>query len=147
MQKASKNLIDHIKILLADTYNVYLKTQSFHWNIVGAEFYALHKLSEAQYEELADAVDEIAERIRTLDSPVEASFDGFSNLTQIKDKKAKTVNDSLDILIEAHEIVIKDLYKVIEISDKEKDVATSDLCIKRVDVHEKDIWMLKSSRK
>ena len=130
---------------LADTYALYLKTQNFHWNVRGPEFYSLHLLFEKQYEDLAEAVDEIAERIRALGFYVDASFSVFKNKTSIKEEdKVLTGKDMLQELIEGHEILIRGVRKVAEIGDKDGDFATVDMIGRRLGAHEKMAWFLRS---
>ncbi len=130
---------------LADTYALYLKTQNFHWNVRGPEFYSLHLLFEKQYEELAEAVDEIAERIRALGFYVDASFSGFKDKTSIREEtKVLTSKDMLLELIEAHETLIRGVRKVAEIGDNDGDFATVDMIGRRLGAHEKMAWFLRS---
>lgn len=130
---------------LADTYALYLRTQNFHWNLTGAEFYSLHKMFEKQYEELAEAVDEIAERIRALGFYVEASFSAFKKATVLKDEeRVLTIRDMLQFLVHGHEHVIRKARHITTISDPQQDFATSDLMARRLGVHEKFAWMLRS---
>ena len=130
---------------LADTYALYLKTQNFHWNVRGPEFYSLHLLFEKQYEELAEAVDEIAERIRALGFYVDASFSGFQNKTSVKEEtRVLTSKDMLKELIEGHEVLIRGVRKVAEIGDKDGDFATVDMIGRRLGAHEKMAWFLRS---
>src|SRR5579863_2995432 len=97
-------LSEGLSRVLADTYTIYLKTQNFHWNVRGPEFYALHLLFEKHYQEMAEAVDEIAERIRALGFYVEASFSTFSRLTGIKEEeKVLLAKDMIISLVKGHE--------------------------------------------
>lgn len=131
--------------LLADTYVLYVKTQNFHWNIHGPEFYALHKLSEEHYGEMADAIDEIAERIRALGFFVEGSMEAFLKLSSVEeDHNIFPKVKYLQHLIEAHEQVIRDCRSLGTLADKNKDHATVDLMGRRLGFHEKATWMLRS---
>ncbi len=131
--------------LLADTYVLYLKTQNFHWNIHGPEFYALHKLSEEHYEEMAGAVDDIAERIRALGFFVEGSMEAFLKLSSVEeDHNINPKVKYLEHLIQAHEQVIRDCRSLGTLADTHKDHATVDLMGKRLGFHEKATWMLRS---
>lgn len=129
----------------ADTYAVYLKTQNFHWNLTGPEFYSLHLLFEKQYEEMAEAIDEIAERIRALGFYVEGSFSGLKRITGIKEEdKVLSIKEMLFSLIEAHESLISQARKVAELADEQQDFATVDMLGRRLGAHEKFAWMLRS---
>ena len=87
-QKGRKAVADGLAQLLANTYTTYLKTQNFHWNVIGSDFYALHLLFEKQYEELSEEVDEIAERIRALGFSVDATFSDLASSQKLKRKRA-----------------------------------------------------------
>ena len=121
--------------VLAETYALYLKTQNFHWNVRGPEFYSLHLLFEKQYEELADAVDEVAERIRALGFFVDASLGAFRTKSSIKDEdKVLNFREMLLSLIEGHDTCIRHMRKVAEIADKDMDFATT-ICLAACSVH------------
>jgi len=131
--------------VLADTYALYLKTQNFHWNVRGPEFYSLHLLFEKQYEALADAVDEIAERIRALGYFVEASFSAFASATSIKgEEKVLNAKEMLSSLVHGHETCIRNARKVAEIADRDGDFATVDMLGRMIGAHEKMAWFLRS---
>jgi starvation-inducible DNA-binding protein len=140
-----QSISDGLYRVLADTYVLYLKTQNFQWNVRGPEFYSLHILFEKQYEELAEAVDEIAERIRALGFYVDASFSGFKEASSVKEEnKVLNIKEMLTSLIEGHEILIRNARRVAEIGDKEGDFATVDMLGKRLGAHEKMAWFLRS---
>ena len=131
--------------VLADTYALYLKTQNFHWNVRAPEFFSLHLLFEKQYGELADAVDEIAERIRALGYFVDASFSSFQRLTSVGEEgKVLTSRDMLSALVTGHETMIRGTRKVAEVCDREGDFATVDMLGRRLGAHEKMAWFLRS---
>lgn len=140
-------LSDGLFRVLADTYALYLKTQNFHWNVKGGpDFFGLHLLFEKQYEELAEATDEIAERIRALGFFVDASFSSFKETTSVREEtKVLNVKEMLTSLIEGHEAMIRNARKVAEIGDKDKDFATVDMLGRRLGAHEKMVWFLRSS--
>lgn len=133
--------------LLANSYALLLKTQNYHWNVVGTNFKALHELFELQYNDLFAAIDEIAERMRALGARVDGSFENFSKLTKIKsgNKNADAIR-MIEDLISDHETLAKDLKAGIKTAQGEEDEATADLFITRVQAHEKAAWMLQSSR-
>jgi starvation-inducible DNA-binding protein len=136
---------DVLARLLADTYAVYLKTQNFHWNITGPEFFSLHILFEKQYTELSVAIDEIAERIRALGFYVEGSFEAFKKMSSIKDSdKVLSARDMIQLLLDGHEVLIRHARHLSALAEKENDPATVDLMGRRLNVHEKFAWMLRS---
>lgn len=130
---------------LADSYALYIKTQGFHWNVVGPMFYGLHKLTEAQYEEMAAAIDEIAERIRALGYPVPAGFGAFSKLTSLKESDGTQSGEKMiRELIADHEAVSRTLRELADLADGAGDMASTDLATRRLDAHEKAVWMLRA---
>jgi len=143
---SAKKIADGLACLLADTYVLYVKTQNFHWNVKGPNFYSLHKMFEEQYQELATAVDEIAERIRSLGFPTPASLKQFLQLTNIKEELgAVSAQGMVKQLAKDHETLKKTAMKVFPVAQKAEDEATVDLLINRMEVHEKTQWMLESS--
>lgn len=130
---------------LADSYALYLKTQGFHWNVVGPLFYGLHKLTEVQYEEMAAAIDEIAERIRALGHPSPAGFAAFQKLTSITDSDGTQTGDKMiRALVADHETLARGMRELAEMADGAGDVVTADLATQRLDSHEKAVWMLRA---
>lgn len=131
--------------LLADMYVLYIQTQNFHYNIHGPEFYSLHKLSEKFYQEMAEAVDEVAERIRTLGFFVEATMGSFLKLTSIQeDAGLHPKIKFIEQLIKSFEIVICEARKIAEQAEKNNDPGTVDLLGRRIAFYEKAAWMLRS---
>ncbi|HVH07055.1 MAG TPA: Dps family protein [Myxococcota bacterium] len=136
---------DSLGKLLADSYTLYLKTHNFHWNVTGPMFTTLHTLFETEYTELALAVDEIAERMRALGAPAPGSYREFGSLTAIKE--AEGVPPAIEMLrqlVADQETVAKAAQSVIKASEKAGDDATADLGVRRVQIHEKNAWMLRS---
>lgn len=144
-QEAKISISGALSKTLADTYVLYLKTQNFHWNVHGPVFYSLHKLSQKQYEEMAEAIDEIAERIRALGFFVDGSMENFLSLSSIpQDQSVHSTQVYLEHLIKAHEKVIRDLRLLGNLADTHHDHATVDLVGRRLGFHEKACWMLRS---
>jgi starvation-inducible DNA-binding protein len=132
--------------VLADTYLLYLKTQNFHWNYTGVEFYPFHLLFEKQYEELAETIDEVAERIRALGFFVEGTMDSFKKISSIREEhRIIPGHEMVTQLIEGHETVIRELRTLSTLAEKYQDAATVDLVGRRLGMHEKFAWMLRSS--
>ncbi len=134
-----------LKVLLANTYALYLKTQNYHWNVIGPQFHAYHLLFEAEYKQLVEAVDEIAERIRAKGELSPGSFAEFSKLMTITEAKNKI--DAISMvkdLAASHETINKSLQSLLEQAKTENDDVTQDLILERMEYHEKTMWMLKS---
>ncbi len=131
--------------LLADTYTLYLKTHNFHWNVTGPMFQTLHLMFETQYNELALAVDLIAERIRALGAPAPGSYREFGQLSSIKEAEGvPPATEMIRQLVEAQEAVVRTARGVFPAVDRASDEPTADLLTQRMQVHEKTAWMLRS---
>lgn len=142
---------DRVKIaaglsrLLADSYTLYLKTHNYHWNVTGPMFVTLHQLFEEQYTELALAVDEIAERIRALGHPAPGSYGEFQKLTSIRDDAGThDAQAMVAALVTAQETVARTAREVFPIVEAAADEPSADLLTQRMQVHEKNAWMLRS---
>jgi starvation-inducible DNA-binding protein len=131
--------------LLADTYTLYLKTHNFHWNVTGPMFNTLHLMFETQYNELALAVDLIAERIRALGFPAPGSYRAFGKLTSIKESQGSPdAKQMIRELVEGQEAVVRTARSIFPDAEAAHDEPTADLLTQRMQVHEKTAWMLRS---
>ena len=132
--------------LLADTYTLYLTTHNFHWNVTGPMFNTLHAMFMAQYTELWNAVDPVAERIRALGHAAPGSYAQFGKLSSIGDAPATPPKamEMVRILVEGHEAVARTARGVFPAADTADDQPTADLLTQRLDIHEKTAWMLRS---
>ena len=141
-----EKIANALKSVLADSYSLYFKTQNFHWNVTGPHFKSLHSLFEEQYTDLADAIDEIAERIRWLGQKVPGSLKFYSDLTSISssDEHADSTT-MIKELLQGQDLVIKTLKATLTIARTFDDEGTCDLLIARIKTHEKNSWILKSS--
>lgn len=140
--------IQGLKILLANTYTLYLKTQNYHWNVAGPNFIMLHQFFEKQYESLADAVDVIAERIKALGADSPGSFQEFISLKTLDEAKANlNASAMINDLLEDHKKIGKNITLLLEQARNENDEVTENLLIDRLEEHEKSAWMLDSHLK
>lgn len=131
--------------VLADSYTLYLKTHNFHWNVTGPMFQTLHQMFETQYDELALAVDLIAERIRALGFPAPGTYQQFIALSAIKeDDGVPKAPDIFKKLVEGHETVARTARTAFKAAEAASDQPTCDLLTQRMQVHEKTAWMLRS---
>ena len=131
--------------LLADTYTLYLKTHNFHWNVTGPMFNTLHLMFMGQYTELWNSLDIIAERIRALDCPAPGTYREFAKLTSIKESEGvPNATEMIRQLVDGQEIVARTARSLFPIVDKANDQPTADLLTQRMQVHEKNAWMLRS---
>lgn len=140
-----KILVEKLLQYLASTYALYLKTQNFHWNVTGPAFFVLHSFFEKQYQELAEAIDVIAEQIRTFGVLIPGTFKQFSRLTKVKDAPGKKNAKKMITQLLADHLLMSDLTKeLISISKDYQNDFVQDLSINRLKWHEKIIWMLRS---
>lgn len=140
-----EKIADGLSHLLADTYTLYLKTHNYHWNVTGPLFNSLHTMFEEQYREMWEALDEIAERIRTLGVHAPGSYRKFAELSTIEEEDdVPSAEDMIRNLVKGHEAVVRTARGVIERADDADDEPTEDLLIQRMQVHEKTAWMLRS---
>jgi len=144
-EKDRKKIADGLSHLLADSHTLYLKTHNFHWNVTGPMFNTLHLMFEAQYTELALAVDLIAERIRALGHPAPGSYKAYSKLSSIKEEEGvPDAEEMIRQLVAGQEAVTRTARSVFPVVDKAHDEPTADLLTQRMQVHEKNAWMLRS---
>ncbi|MCC2617424.1 DNA starvation/stationary phase protection protein [Aestuariibacter halophilus] len=146
ISEADRNAIaDGIKRLLADSYTLYLQTHNFHWNVTGPQFRELHLMFEEHYTELATAVDEIAERIRTLGVFAPGTYKAFAELSSIKEVDGvPEAMEMVKILTHGHEQVVKTCREVLKLAQQADDESTAALVSDRMRVHEKTAWMLRA---
>ena len=129
--------------VLADCYQMFIKTQGVHWNVAGPSFYGIHKLTEGQYGDLYQAIDHIAERIRALGHKAPASYTTYGVLSTIRDEdKPQTAADMITMLVRDNGLLCKTLRDAVDVADTCNDVVTADLLTSRLAVHEQNGWML-----
>ena len=144
-EKDRKQIADGLSHLLADTYSLYLKTHNFHWNVTGPMFQTLHLMFETQYNELALAVDLIAERIRALGYPAPGTYAEYAELSSIKETAGvPRAEKMIELLVEGQEAVVRTARSVFPLVEKVNDEPTADLLTQRMQLHEKNAWMLRS---
>lgn len=140
-----KKIAEGLSRLLADTYTLYLKTHNFHWNVKGPMFQTLHLMFEGQYNEMALAVDLIAERIRSLGMPAPGTYKEFSKLTSIDEPEGvPTAKEMIKQLVAGQEAVVKTARSIFPRVEKAGDEVSADLLTQRMQLHEKNAWMLRS---
>ena len=139
-------IADGLSRLLADTYTLYLTTHNFHWNVTGPMFNTLHTMFMTQYTELWNAVDPVAERIRSLGHIAPGSYADYGRLTSLEDapQTPPAALEMVRILVKGHEAVARTARELFPIADKANDEPTADLLTQRLTVHEQTAWMLRS---
>jgi starvation-inducible DNA-binding protein len=144
--KERKRVADGLARVLADTYALAVKTHNYHWNVEGPHFPALHEMFEEQYKALAEATDEIAERIRALGHPAPGGLAAFAKLATVKDEAGRPDAAAMvKTLARDHETASKSARRVLEVAQAAADEATVDLMIERMAAHEKFAWMLRAT--
>jgi len=142
---SSNSVTAALSHLLADSYSLYLKTHNFHWNVTGPMFTTLHTLFETQYTELALAVDEIAERIRARGAAAPGTYTEFQQLAAVKEAKGvPPATEMIRQLVDDQKIVADAARAVIQEAEAAGDQASADLGVRRIELHEKNAWMLRS---
>lgn len=143
--KERSGIASGLSRVLADSFVLYLKTHNYHWNVKGPMFQTLHILFMEQYTELWNALDEIAERIRSLGFPAPGTFGEFTRLSSIKESEGvPRAADMIRDLIVCSEAVIRTSREVLDVADDANDQPTVDLLTQRMQIHEKNAWMLRS---
>ena len=144
-KKEREKIADGLSHLLADSYTLYLKTHNFHWNVTGPQFNTLHVMFMGQYTELWNALDLIAERIRALGFPAPGTYREFVNLTVIKESEGvPNATEMLKQLLAGQEAVVKTARSIMPVVNKAGDEPSADLLTQRMQIHEKNAWMLRS---
>jgi starvation-inducible DNA-binding protein len=140
-----QKIADGLSRLLADSYTLYLKTHNYHWNVTGPQFSSLHTLFEQQYTELAVAVDDIAERIRSLGIRAPGSYEEFAKLTSVDEAGGgESADDMIRQLVTGQETIVRTAREAFPAADEANDEPTADLLTQRMQSHEKNAWMLRS---
>lgn len=140
-----EDLIKESKVVLANTFALYLKVHNYHLNVEGPDFYPLHKFFEDLYTELWEAFDSIAEHIRAMGAYAPASFSRFSQLAEIEDEvKVPESQEMIRRLLEDNERVIGSLYRAYERAEAQQELGVANFFQDRIDIHKKHSWMLRS---
>jgi len=143
--ESRKTIAEALQHALADCYTLYLKTLGVHWNIVGPNFYGVHKLTEEQYEDMHKAADAIAERIRALGHIAPAAFGDYGKLSDIESTETPhQAEKMIKTLIADNETVAKRLRDYVETAEEHDDVFTADMLTARIGKHEQNAWMLRA---
>ena len=143
--KTDSTVVKALNTLLADSYALMANTHYAHWNVEGPGFFALHNAFEGQYEHLFKAIDEIAERVRALDSYAIGGLRNFANESGLEEFSTPlAAKDYVASLIVAHEKTLVDAVAVRDAAGAVNDLETQDLAINRIQWHQKTTWMLKS---
>jgi starvation-inducible DNA-binding protein len=139
-------IADKLGSVLADSYRLLINTQGVHWNVQGPLFYSIHQLTETQYEDLFPAIDDIAERIRSLGFPAPQTMADFTSRSSLDDVDPATeLKVQIKSLIDMNERVASDMRRVVEVAEKASDVKTADLLTERIGIHEQNAWMLRAT--
>lgn len=144
-QEGTEAIAGALANALADSFSLYLKTLGVHWNIVGPSFFGLHKLTEAQYEDLGAAIDALAERLRALGHLAPAAFGDYADRSIVESKTTiSSAADMIQALIKDNEAVARRLRKAVAVAGEADDVFTADMLTARIGQHEQNVWMLRA---
>jgi starvation-inducible DNA-binding protein len=144
-EKKGSEVVGALSRLLASSYTLYLKTHNFHWNVKGPMFTTLHTLFELEYTELALAVDAIAERIRSVGAPAPGTYTAFQQLSAVKERPGvPSAKEMIKQLVRDQGIVAESARELLRAAAAAGDDASEDLAVQRIQVHEKNAWMLRS---
>jgi starvation-inducible DNA-binding protein len=139
-------LTESLKNALADSYVLYLKTQNYHWNVTGQSFNSLHTMFETQYNDLFAAIDLLAERIRALGEKAPGTFASYSKMATITEgNENSSAQEMVKELAQDQQKIVKTLEKVLSESQKCNDDVTAGIITDRIEIHQKNAWMLNSS--
>ncbi|MEZ0391188.1 MAG: Dps family protein [Pseudobdellovibrionaceae bacterium] len=145
-QEQNPEVAEALQLVLADTFVLYMKTYAVHWNYQGPKFFSVHKLTEEQYQQLAESIDEIAERLRAMGRVAPISLETIlanSDLEEMRKRPAQDDQALLD-LISGHTLLSKRAHQAALTSGDASDLFSQDMMIQRVGAHDKAIWMLRS---
>lgn len=143
--ESRRTIAQALSRLLADSYTLYLMTHNFHWNVTGPRFNDLHNMFMSQYTEIWTALDEIAERIRSLDFAAPGTYKTLAALSSIDETEGvPEAEEMVQLLTRGHEAVAKTARAVLPLAEEAADEVTADLITQRLAVHEKTAWMLRS---
>lgn len=140
-----RRLADVLNQSLAGTYVLYAKTHAFHWNVAGPQFYGIHKLTDEQYQDMAAAIDEIAERVRAIGFPAMSGLGNYLAASPVEDVDVSEMPDARDMVMQLaqdHQTMAAKLRKAVSVAEQADDVYTADLLTARIGVHEEAAWML-----
>ena len=135
-----------LNFAVADTYKLLIETQGVHWNVQGPLFYSVHKLTEEQYREMFEAVDELAERGRALGFPAPQNFAVIDHLSSINEaEEGCDLQQQLEHLVACNEMIASEMRQMVRRAEEINDVKTADLLTERIGVHEENAWMLRAT--
>lgn len=142
-----KKLAEHLSVVLADTYVTMLQTQCVHWNIEGTDFFSIHNMTQKQYEDMFEAIDDIAERIRAIGYPAPCGLKVYQALATVQefDTAMLSTKTACQHLADSHQQLRLSLQKALEVAEQLQDAGTADLVTDRLREHDKIVWMLNAT--
>lgn len=142
----TKDVVSSLRLVLSDTFVLYMKTYAVHWNYQGPKFFSVHKMTEEQYQELAEAIDTIAERIRALDRTAPISLEKILASSDLEEMSRVDANSdqALINLVSSHSLLARRAHEAAKSCEMSDDVFSQDMMIQRVGAHDKAAWMLRS---
>jgi len=146
MSQTNESVAEQLKTFMADTYLLLAKTQACHWNARGHNFIGIHKLTEEQYNELFEAVDELAERVRALDTDAPFSLAEIQRIATLEEAtQVHGIDDAIRMLVSDNKAMSERARELALDADEQDDLVTHDMLVKRIEVHDKAAWLLRSN--
>jgi starvation-inducible DNA-binding protein len=146
MSQTNESVAEQLKTFMADTYLLLAKTQACHWNARGQNFIGIHKLTEEQYNELFEAVDELAERVRALDTDAPFSLAEMQRIATLEEAtQVHGIDDAIRMLVTDNKAMAERARELALDADEQDDLVTHDMLVKRIEVHDKAAWLLRSN--
>jgi len=146
MPQTNESVAEQLKTFLADTYILLAKTQACHWNARGANFIGIHKLTEEQYNELFAAIDELAERVRALDTDAPFSLAEMQRIATLEEAtQVHKIDDAIRMLVTDNKAMSERARELALDADEQDDLVTHDMLVARIEVHDKAAWLLRSN--
>lgn len=144
--KPRREIADKLADTLADEYQIRLNTQGLHWNVEGPLFYSVHRLTEDQYNELAESIDRIAERIRALGLPAPQTFGELNKRSSVEDLPEKAeLKDRIKRLVTDYELAARRAAATVKMAEQYGDIKTAELLTERIGVYDDNAWMLRAT--
>jgi starvation-inducible DNA-binding protein len=146
MDLPNESVAEQLKTFLADTYLLLAKTQACHWNARGPNFIGIHKLTEEQYNELFAAIDDLAERVRALDTDAPFSLAEMLRLATLEEAtQVHGLDDAIRMLVTDNKAMSERARDLALDADEQDDLVTHDMLVARIEVHDKAAWLLRSN--
>lgn len=141
-----EELVEKLKVVLANTFTMYMKAHGYHWNVIGSDFPQYHDFFGDLYEEIHGAVDDIAEQLRQINSFAPGSLQRMKELSELsEDDLVPAAPKMVTNLIAANDTVTKSLIECYKMAEEAGEYGLSNFLQDRITAHKKHSWMLKAT--